>query len=256
MQAMLGRIYRASKWASLSFSPRKCASLSLERSYRSRQRVKNQPFHLGETVVPVIAWEDRYKYLGVKAGANSTPDMAKQGDDFIKDVEVITRSDLTDWQKLDAIHRFAKPRLVYSMQNQLPSLGWARSLDVKVRSLPRRTTDAFLYSPWRAGGLGLPRIEDEVHIYGVSTTYHLLSLNKDPIVSVVALNALSATARKRSQGTLSPQDFCNSPPQRGEGRPGNIRSLWSRVRVSIQLYQANINLTSKGDQSGRQSVWP
>lgn len=90
-------------------------------------------------MVPVMAWEDRYKYLGVKAGANSTPDMAKQGDDFIKDMEVITRSDLTDWQKLDAIHRFAKPRLVYSMQNQLPSLGWARSLDVKVRSLVKPT---------------------------------------------------------------------------------------------------------------------
>ena len=55
-----------------------------------------------------MAWEDRYKYLGVKAGANSTPDLEKLGRDYIEDVEAITRSELTDWQKLDAIHRFAK----------------------------------------------------------------------------------------------------------------------------------------------------
>ena len=98
-------------------------------------------------------------------------------------------------------------------------------------------------------------MEDEVHIYGVSTTYRLLSLSKDPIVTDVALNALSATARKRSQGMLSPQAFLNRPPQRGEGRQGDIRSLWSRVRVSMQLCQASINLTSK-EIKVADSVWP
>ena len=37
------------------------------------------------------------------------------------------KSELTDWQKMDAIHRFAKPRLVYALQNQLPILGVGQS---------------------------------------------------------------------------------------------------------------------------------
>ena len=75
LQEMLDRVYRASKWAGVAFSPRKCASLSLERSYRARQRVASQAYHLGETAVPTMAWENRYKYLGVKAGANSGVDI-------------------------------------------------------------------------------------------------------------------------------------------------------------------------------------
>lgn len=64
---------------------------------------------------------------------------------------------MTDWQKLDAIHRFAKPQslqsLVYALQNQLPTMGWARAIDKKVKALvkmsmklPRRTIDAFLFA--------------------------------------------------------------------------------------------------------------
>ena len=154
------------------------------------------------------------------------------------------KSELTDWQKLDAIHRFAKPRLVYALQNQLPTMGWARAIDKKVKALvkmsmklPRRTIDAFLFTPWRSGGLGLPRIADEVHIYGVSTAYRLLSLSQDPTVIDVALSALGATAKKRSQGWTSPQDCIDNPPLPGEGRQGDIQSLWSRVRVSLLICQ-------------------
>ena len=162
------------------------------------------------------------------------------------------KSELTDWQKIDAIHRFAKPRLVYALQNQSPPTGWAKTIDKRVKALvksamklPRRTIDAFLFSPWRAGGLGLPRLEDEVHIYGISSAYRLLTLSNDPMVLDVSQAALEVTARKRSKGLTSPQDFLNSPPQRGEGKQGDIQSMWSRVRVSLQLCQTTINLAGK-----------
>lgn len=78
-------------------------------------------------------------------------------------VEMISTSELTDWQKLDAIYCFAKPRLVYLQQNQLPSTGWAKALNKKVKALikanlklPSWTNDAFLFSPPHARGLGLP----------------------------------------------------------------------------------------------------
>ncbi|KAL5509914.1 hypothetical protein EMCRGX_G005361 [Ephydatia muelleri] len=172
MQGVLDKVCVACNWAGLTFSPKKCATLSIVRSQRARQRVATQEFHLGSVMIPAMKWEDRYKYLGVKTGANYTPDLEKLGEEYITDITAIMKSDLTDWQKLDAIHRFAKPRLIYTLQNQLPTVGWAKSLDKKMKTrvksalkLPGRTNDAFLFSPWRAGGLGLPRIEDEVHIY-------------------------------------------------------------------------------------------
>ena len=76
----------------------------------------------------------------------------------------------TDWQKLDAIKRFARPRLTYLLHNMEPPISWATSIDRETRSLakkhlklPRRTVTPFLYSSTRAGGLGLPNIEDEIH---------------------------------------------------------------------------------------------
>ncbi|KAL5509851.1 hypothetical protein EMCRGX_G005290 [Ephydatia muelleri] len=237
MQRMLDRVHQASEWAGLTFSPRKCATLSITRSQRSRQRVAQQEYHLGPTAIPVMTWEDRYKYLGVKTGADHAPDLEKLGTEYTSDVEVIMRSELTDWQKRDAIHRFAKPRLVYSLQNQLPTIGWARAIDKKVKAsvkhhmkLPRRTMDAFLFAPWRMGGLGLPRIEDEVHIYNISSAYRLLSLSNDPLVTRVAQATLDATAKKRSKGTSTGQDFINSPPFQGKAAkgtfsPGGVRAM-------------------------------
>ncbi|KAL5510139.1 hypothetical protein EMCRGX_G005632 [Ephydatia muelleri] len=81
-----------------------------------------------------------------------------------------------------------------------------------------------------SGGQGVPRVEDEVHIYGISTAYHLLTLSNDPIVTDVACEALGTTARKHSQGTLSPQEFLNSPPQKGFG---DIRSVRKRCGETI-----------------------
>ena len=104
MQGVLDKVCVACNWAGLTFSPKKCATLSIVRSQRARQRVATQEFHLGSVRIPAMKWEDRYKYLGVKTGANYTPDLEKLGEEYISDITAIMKSDLTDWQKLDAIH--------------------------------------------------------------------------------------------------------------------------------------------------------
>ena len=92
------------------------------------------------------------------------------------------------------------------------------TLDKKVMALVKanlklpRTNDAFLFSPPRAGGLGLPKIEDEVHIYGVSMAYRLLVLSNDPVVRDIALLALGETAR-RAGGRRTPKEFLNALPE-------------------------------------------
>ena len=93
--------------------------------------------------------------------------------------------------------------------------------------------------------MGLPKIEDEVHIYGVSTAYRLLVLSKDPVVRDTAQLALGETAKRRAGGRRCPEKFLNAPPEKGEGQQGDIKSLWRRVRLSPQLCQATINLSSR-----------
>lgn len=43
-----------------------------------------------------------------------------------------------DWQKLDAIKRFARSRLTYLLQNMEPSISWAMSIDRETRSLAKK----------------------------------------------------------------------------------------------------------------------
>ena len=271
LQEMVDRLHRASLWAGLAFSPRKCAALSIVRSYQARQRVDNRTYKLVDTVVPTMAWGDRYRYLGVKKGADHSPDLETVRKESLHDVQVIASSELTNWQKLDTIHRFAKPRLVYALQNQLPPVQWGKALDKKVRALlkstlklPKRTNDGFLYAPPRAGGLGLPQIEDEIHIYGVyivcihicmctyivwlgitTSAYRLLTTSNDPAVTDTAVSRLEETAKKRAGGRRTAEEFLNTPPERGEGKQGDIKSLWSQVRVSLQYCQAAVNLARK-----------
>ena len=85
------------------------------------------------------------------------------------------RSDLTDWQKLDALHRFAKPRLD-------------------------------------------PRVRDIVH------------------------HELLTTANIRRKDLQYAQHFFNSPPVPGEGKHGDLKSLWSDVRVAASHCGANFQL--------------
>ena len=96
-------------------------------------------------------------------------------------------------------------------------------------------------------------MEDEVHIYGISTAYRLLALSDDDlIVTDVACEALGATARKRSQDTVSPQDFLNSPPQRGEGRHYVPVEQGEGVHAALSGHH---QYGMQGDQSGWQGTW-
>eukprot|EP00731_Ephydatia_muelleri_P013945 Em0007g1255a len=69
-------------------------------------------------------------------------------------------------------------------QNQLPSTGWAKALNKKVKDLIK-------------ANLKLPKYE--IHIYRVSTAYRLLLvLSNDPVVRDTALSALGDTAKWKS----------------------------------------------------------
>ena len=165
MQEVLQAIQSASNWAGLHFTPRKCGTFTLSRS--AHQFAENFSPTLNNELIPSLKWEDHYKYLGCKVGGDYKAEAIAQGKEYVGCCKAILEFGLTDWQKLDAIHRFAKSGLTYILQNTLPNRAWAQRIDKEVRNmakhafkLPKRTISAFLHVPSNWGGLGLPSIAD------------------------------------------------------------------------------------------------
>ena len=127
MQEMLDVLQTASTWTGFTFNPKKCGTLTLSRS--AHQFAETFSPRLSGDAVPSLKWEHHYKYLGCKAGADHWTEATKQGKEYLRCCQQIVESGLTDWQKLDAIHRFAKPGLTYILQNTLPNKSWAQLLD-------------------------------------------------------------------------------------------------------------------------------
>ena len=68
--------------------------------------------------------------------------------------EKIFGSQLTDWQKLDAMRRFVRLKVEYILRTTLPSRTWAKGLDDAIRGmakkafrLPQRMVTSFFYVP-------------------------------------------------------------------------------------------------------------
>ena len=72
----------------------------------------------------------------------------------------------------------------------------------------------------------MPKIEDKVQIYGVSTANRLLTLSKDPEVSDTAQHASWETSKRRAEDRRSPEEFLNAPLEEGEGHKGDIKSRY------------------------------
>ena len=112
LQEMLNRTKEFADWARLKFRPNKCATLMIN-NRAPRHFVEKTTFHMGSGQLPSMKWEDHYRYLGCEMGRDPRAETKMAGDQYKKEVEKILSSQLTDWQKLDAIRRFVRPKLVY-----------------------------------------------------------------------------------------------------------------------------------------------
>ena len=163
-------------------------------------------------------------------------------------------SHLAEWQKLDAYRRFIFPRLQHVFRVFFPGSSWCKRMDMRARKwlkkavrLPLRSCTKFLYTPQALGGLGVPNCEDDMHVARVAQAFKFLADTRDPIVRHIAILQLQETARKRlripsSLPVTLPmlEAFLNTPAPSQEGARGDIKSLWSSVRASLQFTHASI----------------
>ena len=79
----------------------------------------------------------------------------------------------------------------------LPTKGWAKDLDNKVRALAKKAFQLPRRTTMQAGGLGLPNIEDEVDIAWASQAVKYLC-SKDDNVIAVAVQGMKDTIKART----------------------------------------------------------
>ena len=125
------------------------------------------------------------------------------GERYRREAEKIFLSQLTDWQKLDAMKRFIRPKLEYILRTMLPNRTWGKHLDDAVRGmakkafrLPRRTITSFFYVPWKYGGLGLPNVENDIDVGWASQVYKFFN-SKNQKVAVMCARRLRDTVAVR-----------------------------------------------------------
>ena len=256
-QGLLDRCAAFGDWAGFRFNARKCGSLCFV----------NQTPHiyvddlftprLGDEVIPALTWGDRYRYLGCPTGAYRTKerDLNTIRDTLVKDTTTIFMSPLAEWQKLDVYRRFLFPRLTFVLQVIFPGSTWCRKLDTTLRGaikkglkLPQRTATEYFYLPQAFGGLGVPSAFDEAHVTRAAQAFKFLGDTRDPVIRSVALHQLADTVAKRAR-RLDPtkledlSEFLNTSLAPGEGRAGDLQSLWSSARDSLANGEATIKLT-------------
>ena len=138
-----------------------------------------------------------------------------------------------------------------------PGSTWCRKLDTTLRGaikqglkMPRRTATQYLYLPQASGGLGVPSVEDVGHVTRAAQAFKFLGDTRDPIIRSVALHQLADTVAKRAR-RLDPtkledlSEFLNTTAAPGEGRAGDLHSLWSSARASLANTGAILELTSE-----------
>ena len=98
-------------WAQLKFNTSKCASLNSQ----SRKYVESYSPILDGKPVPALKWEQTYKYLGVQFGRTRISTLTDLSKTILAEAELIAKSLLADWQKVEAINIFVLAKAQYHL---------------------------------------------------------------------------------------------------------------------------------------------
>eukprot|EP00731_Ephydatia_muelleri_P013793 Em0007g1103a len=257
LQGLLYQCQTFTTWAGLVFNAKKCGSLCM---FNEAPRLYVDHLYsplLGMEVIPALTWDERYKYLGSPTGATRSPVDALQDlrNAILRDTGTVFGSELAEWQKLDAFRRFLFPRVTFALKVVFPGTKWCQKTDTALRTiikrglrLPTRTCTKYLYLSQALGGMGIPSVTDESHVSRLAQAFKFLADTRDPCLRDVAVHQLTDTVAKRAR-YLDPTKpdhlatFLNTSSSPGEGRAGDLQSLWSSARASLTHTEAIITLT-------------
>lgn len=193
LQALIDVICDTLSGAGLRVNAGKCRSLSLQiDGKRKKWYLASQTrFHVGGAPMDSIGISDEYKYLGILVGAGGRGH--SYGSMFEEGIVNITQAPLKPQQRLYVLKHHLIPKMNHRLilgtvfKTQLTRID--RRMRQAIRSwlrLPHDTPNAFFYTDWKDGGLGMPEFVSSIRLHKNRRFSNLLE-SADPTVRAAAL---------------------------------------------------------------------
>ncbi|GFR13725.1 retrovirus-related Pol polyprotein from type-1 retrotransposable element R2 [Trichonephila clavata] len=200
MQEMLQTTDEELRALCMHLNPNKCATLHL--SGRTPVQAIPTVFKIRETGITALRDGESATYLGKPVGFFLRKTFGSVNEALTL-LERISSSNLTQWQKIDAIKSFFFPSLSFAMRTaQIGKTSWTE-VDVAARqelknilSLPTNASNQYLHGNRKLGGCGIPSAAEDSDFYLVDSAFKLLT-SKDEDVALQALGQLTRTVRHR-----------------------------------------------------------
>ncbi|XP_075770148.1 uncharacterized protein T26G10.4-like [Pelodiscus sinensis] len=181
-----------------------------------------------------------YQHLGTPTGIRVETTPTDTLHKILRDAELLDRSLLAPWQKIDATHTFLIPRISFTLRDSAVAKVPLNKADSAIRVLvqkwlylPQRACTDIVYVPHRQGGANVPRLGDLCDVACITHAFRLLTC-PDVSARTIAENALRGVVRRRIARDPTAADIATylSGSLEGDFRRdgGDLSSLWSRAR--------------------------
>ncbi|GFR02257.1 retrovirus-related Pol polyprotein from type-2 retrotransposable element R2DM [Trichonephila clavata] len=212
LQQMLDDAFTLLQDLRLEVNISKCATLHL--SGVTPVGARSLRFKIGDSFLRHLGDHDAYTYPGKPVGFFLQKNFADVNE-ALRLADFITKSNLSQWQKLDALKTFFFPSLSFAMRtDQLDKTAWSqvdrfvRGEVKEILSVPVKASNHYLSANKRSGGCSIPSAAEDSDFYLIDTAFKLLTSN-DEEVALLALAQLSRTVRQRVKRQPSDGDFAS-----------------------------------------------
>lgn len=184
----------------LSVNAKKFYTMHLGANPRS---CRDTVFTLNQVLLAFVLENDPIECLGKPIGFQLINDHS-QFKEFFENAEILLKSALAPWQKLDTLKSFYYPSLQYAQRTQqIKKQDWAE-LDDSIRQIikkdvinvPERATNNYLYGSSTDTLFGIPLASEDSDIALIDGAFKLLT-SEDELVRNLAWKDLTATVQHR-----------------------------------------------------------
>ncbi|GFQ70126.1 retrovirus-related Pol polyprotein from type-2 retrotransposable element R2DM [Trichonephila clavata] len=161
LQLLIDKAFGFLNQLHLVVNPAKCATLHLSGSTPVGARPSS--FKIGESELRSLSDHDAYSYLGKPVGFFLQKNFA-DANEALRLADAISKSNLAQWQKLDALKTFFFPSLSFAMRtDQLDKTAWSevdkfvRGEVKSVLALPTKASAYYLHASRKSGGCSIPQ---------------------------------------------------------------------------------------------------
>jgi len=247
LQQQLDTAVEVANWCQLQFKPPKCGTLSIE-----KKKVCDSTFTIQETELVALKDGEHYRHLGVPTGFRCRQTPEETLERLAIDFNLLDRSLLAPWQKIDAAATFLIPRLDFILRGANVRVQPLNALDKQVKrivkgwlNLPQRASPELVYLAPSRGGAGILPFRSTRYIMSVVHGYRLLTC-PDVLVRRVAWSALTGTVTRKIGRPASNDDLADYLNGRTDGdfgkESGDFSTVWQRVRQSTVQLRKQTNI--------------